>query len=169
MYPIIGIDLALSNTGVAILWENDDVAWVRTIQTTPKTPLVERSKELYSQLWDLILAYPEATIAVEVPSGSQSAHAAKALSAATAVLGCLMYDYGQPMYNWVLLDPRHIKALVGQKDVKGPARKALNIAEAERLYPNAPFRRNSQGEIFRKCEHEADALLLAHIARKMFE
>lgn len=164
---LIGLDLAFSNVGVAECWISCgalEVYNTHTVTTTPKESILVRSEELYTKLCEVITQYPQdkLTVSVEVPAGSQSAHAAKALSAATAVLGCLKATY--PLVKFIELSTREIKRLVGHKEVKGTARKKLNIQKAVELYPTAPFKRNKAGEVLSKEEHVADAVLLAHIA-----
>lgn len=166
---VIGVDLALANTGVAIIHRHEVIS-VHTVKTEKSKKkgkasddLIQRCSSLLSGLKECIESYPldKVTVAVEVPTGSKSAAAMKSLAAATGVLASL--EVILPEVEFIHLTPHDIKKLVGSPEVKREARKGLNIAKAIELYPSAPVKRNKQGSVLVNQEHVCDAILLAHI------
>lgn len=167
---VIGVDLALANTGVAVLVGGEVIhtTTITTQKSDKKTKasdqLIDRCKTLLGGLSGVIKTYPldKVTVAVEVPTGSKSAAAMKSLAAATGVLASL--EFILPEVNFIHYTPHDIKKLIGSPLVKGRDRKGLNIAKSVELYPSAPVKRNKQGSVLANEEHVCDAILLAHLA-----
>lgn len=170
MSYIIAVDLALANAGIAVI---DITGGKRTVVelTTVVTTKQKRKHDLYLRCIGLshgilnilqsYLPHQIQNIVVEIPAGSQSASAASAMASATGVMAALESHF--PLVEFVYMTTTAIKRFVGSPQLKGAQRKGLNLAAAEKLYPQAPWRRNNKGEVLKKCEHEADALLLAHL------
>jgi len=160
---IIGIDPSLRNTGLALLSENE----VRLFQiSTSKEDhdflagkqVSDWLSNMLEQLWS-----PGTEIVFEMPAGSQSQRASRA---GGVIIGVLSSVLG--LYHNTYLGASAIKKFVGSPEVKGSQRKALNVAKAYELYPNANWDVDSKGYPKRKEEHKADALLLAHIWRTKY-
>jgi len=155
---IIGIDPSLRNTGVAFIC-NNEVGLFQLSTTKEDHDFVAGRKVAYwlsnliGQLWS-----PGTPVIFEMPAGSQSQRASRAGGVIIGVLGSVLTPYPN---NY--LGPSAIKKFVGQPEVSGAKRKALNIEKAYSLYPHANWDTDSKGYPKRKEEHKADALLLAHI------
>lgn len=160
---IIGIDPSISATGVAIL--NLDTGEVLT-HTLYTEKLLEDSTDDYRRCYELgrglihlIVKYNPIKIAIEMPPGSsENARTAKMAGMCVGLLSTFYYKITH-FYNAMA-----IKRLVGYPEVKGTARKRLNIDLCNSLYPNHSLCRNSRGEVLQKENNAADALLLAYMA-----
>lgn len=164
----IGIDAAFANMGFAevvldieagdVLIRCSDLALVKTAAETSKTVRkssdeLRRAKILHTELVQrcsgLQLAF------VEVPSGSQSASAARALGIAVGVLAACPIPI-------IEVSPMEVKAVVtgGQKKATNPT-KAQVIAWAVKRWPLAPWLRAGKRDptrLIQDNEHLADAL-----------
>jgi len=163
----IGIDLSLSNTGIAII-RGTECLELYTITTDASKTFVERCQELYTELSYLASIYIDKPCqwSIEWPGGSQSARAGKFMAACTGVMASVVVQY--ELTNITNYTPFSIKKFVGSPEIKGTKRKNLNIQKADELYPEAPFNKNKKGDILKKDEHVADALLLAHMGKINF-
>ena len=165
MSYIIGIDLALANTGVAVFDTRSncilELTTVKTEKTKQIRDLLQRCKLLFSDLLDILNSYPidnTTTFVVEIPGGSQSSSAATAMSSAVGVYAGLNTLFSDSKY--IHVGPKAIKSFVGNFSVEGSKRKNLNISKAEECFPSAPFLRNNKNVILRNQEHVCDAALL---------
>lgn len=164
---IIGVDLSLSSTGICVLCTRTKDITVEVVKTSSKQDFPSRCFYLYNTLCEFYSDYEhlDPYIAVELPRGSQSSKAARASGACTAVFTCTpMWDKPKVIY-----DPKSLSDFVGHPQVKGYARKKLNIDLVQYLFPNAPLERDKKGVILRKENDKCDAILLAELAYRDFK
>jgi Holliday junction resolvasome RuvABC endonuclease subunit len=111
---------------------------------------------MYREIWKVFrdFSYGVDVICAEVSTGSQSASAAKAAGACTAILA----TYVKPI---CLVTPNEVKvALTGNRE----ATKEQMIARAFSLHPEAPWKLR-QGFPQMNQEHYADAIGVLYAAR----
>jgi Holliday junction resolvasome RuvABC endonuclease subunit len=121
---------------------------------------LRRAKELHTELQNVISVYKPHIIFTEVPSGSQSAVAAKGLGIAVGVLASIT----QPLIQVSQLEVK--LASIGKKT----ASKDEIIQWAINLYPEAPWLKHNK-KLVAKNEHIADsvAVINAGIATEEFK
>lgn len=165
----IAIDPAFANMGLARVSIDtqsgkvtcDDLKLIRTEQLDLK--VVRKSSSDLSRARVLSQALTEwcygSTIAfAEIPSGAQSAAAAKGLGIAVGVIaGCPL-----PLIE---VSPTEVKRLFGEK---GPVSKAQIITWAMKTWPQAPWLKHN-GKVTLANEHLADALAIVMAGMKTQE
>lgn len=165
----IAVDPAFANMGLARVSIDshtmkvtcDDLKLVRTEALDLK--VVRKSSSDLSRARELSQALTSwcfgSTIAfAEIPSGAQSAAAAKALGIAVGVLaGCPL-----PLIE---VSPTEVKRLFGEK---GPVSKAQIISWAMKTWPEAPWVKHN-GKVTLSNEHLADALAIVMAGIKTAE
>lgn len=165
----IAIDPAFANMGLARVSIDtqsskvacDDLKLIRTEQLDLK--VVRKSSSDLSRARVLSQALTEwcygSTIAfAEIPSGAQSAAAAKGLGIAVGVIaGCPL-----PLIE---VSPTEVKRLFGEK---GPVSKAQIITWAMKTWPQAPWLKH-KGKVTLANEHLADALAIVMAGMKTQE
>lgn len=162
---VLGVDMALANMGLVLMhWDGTtrpdalellDMAVIRTeplkgVQVRKSADEVRRARELHRALHTWALRAQVA--AVEVPSGSQSAQAARALGIAVGVLAACPI----PMLE---VSPMEVKrAVAGPAKQSKPPSKAEVIQWAVQRWPSALWpRKNPAGPVLQWAEHIADA------------
>jgi hypothetical protein len=163
----LGIDPSISATGLALICLEDLSVQTRTLSTTKKIKTsvddYRRVYELYTGILGIVNQTPRMKISIEMPPGS-------ATNARTAKMAGMCVGMLGPLYHQIthFYNAMAIKRFVGNKDIKGPDRKLLNIEKCNELYPNHDLRRNKSGNVLICENNAADALLLAHMARVNF-
>lgn len=168
MIPIraIGIDLAFANTGLSLVELHPGPGGqlelrlqdLRLITTTiskesrkavrKSSDELRRAREIHAGIAQWIDETSPSICFAEIPSGTQSASAARGLGIAVGVLA----SFTIPL---VEVNPMEVKNAV--KSGKGNPTKAEIIAWATKLWPDAPWRRHG-GRITLDNEHLADAV-----------
>lgn len=157
---IAGLDMAFANVGVALgyfdsVTEAITVNEIHTIKTEPRagkgvrmsSDELRRARWINDELTRLMATHQTSFIFGEVPSGSQSAKAARSLGIAVGILSCLK----TPLIE---VSPFEVKdRFVGDRQ----ASKDKIIRHAASLYPSLPWKRIKSG-FSGSNEHAADAI-----------
>lgn len=164
----VGIDMAFANMGLARVRITPNGSGATVLCTGLKLISTEgqdrkevrkssdelrRAKELQAEMVSFCAGVQLAF--VEVPSGSQSASAARSLGIAVGVLA----SCPRPIIE---VSPMEVKMVVtGTRDRKVKASKDDMVAWAVNLWPNAPwlrFQGKPAGRLLKTNEHLADAM-----------
>ncbi len=176
-FRAIGIDMALANMGlVAVDIDGErvtccDLTLVSTENQKGKairasSDDLRRASELYAALTGYARQHGASIAFAEVPSGSQSATAARALGIAVGVLACCPIPVIQ-------VAPMEVKRIV-QSNPKAKVSKEEIIAWARKRWPDANWlTHKSRGAVVynNSNEHLADALatIIAGLATPQFQ
>ena len=160
IFGAIGIDMAFANMGLSHVLIDGKTITIRTLRlvtTEAETTKVVRKSsdglrraiELRQALIQFCHDCPAQFAFVEVPTGSQSASAARALGIAVGVLASCPLPI-------IEVSPMEVKeAVTGNRKIK--ATKGDVIAWATKQWPDAPWIKN-HGRIIKANEHLADAM-----------
>lgn len=167
MMKFVAIDSSLANTGVAtgIIDQNGkpivkSLKLVETKKTKNKqvrasTDTIDRCRQTYKFVDEILKEERPHVIFVETPSGSQSSSGMKSYGATCQLIASLT---PAP----IELSPTEVKVLtVGNKT----ASKADMIEWAHKLYPNLEWHWHA-GKLQNKNEHLADAVAIVHAGVK---
>lgn len=176
----LGVDAAFANMGLVratiVVMSPDNIAVrvhdMRLVSTTAdeNKKVVRKSSSDLRRAQELSQALSAACkhvqyVFAEIPSGAQSAAAARALGIAVGVLA------GAPV-PLIEVSPGEVKAAVsdGMKQRKAPS-KAEVIAWAHQRWPDAPWLQDKKGKLLNANEHLADALavIMAGCATQEFK
>jgi Holliday junction resolvasome RuvABC endonuclease subunit len=159
---ILACDPSLTAWGWSIIKPNGDVAAAGVVKTKPADKklrirkgddFVRRINELYYELTGVIKKHNVKIIVSELPHGSQSATAAKALGAVTALMQVTANFYGVGL-EWY--SEGDCKAAVLQRR---SVSKADMITAISKLYKDVPWQGNKVAN-----EAIADSLAVYHVA-----
>ena len=173
LIPLVGLDAAFSNIGIAygefdldtgktrvkdihLVSTEADKAGKKVVRKSSDD--LRRARESFRGVSDFLKLYPNVRmLAAEIPSGAQSARASWALGIAVGILGSLSHEK-----SVIEVSPRETKEATGDK----LADKEDVIKWASDLYPDLPWRK-TKGRITKAGnEHMADAIAIIHAATK---
>lgn len=166
--PILGIDAAFANTGLALAYydvdsETVEVADLRLIKTEADKAgkkVVRKNSDDLRRAAEVIVGSDKALVDhqpafafAEVPTGAQSARAAWALGIAVGLIA-----HTASKVPLIQVTPKEVKDVTGEKFPD----KAQMIDWAVRKHPNAPWPKRGGKIVAGQAEHLADAVAAIH-------
>ena len=157
---IWGLDLSMSDSGVAILFENTPV-FIGNIKTNDKDTHGERLKHIYDYMLELKEKYPPEIVCIE-RGFSRFNTSTAVLYRVHGVINMLFYDIKQIYYP-----PKKVKDTI----LNGSAKKEEIMKRILEIYPNIEFQNDNESDAFAVAltyiiQEKGDVLCNAHCKKK---
>lgn len=134
---IMALDLSLTNTGIAIFDNNENVVYIDNAPTDSKDCYPLRLKAIFDKIRELANQYSPSVIVIE--KGFTRFHAStQALFRVQGVVMLAVYNYLQIFYS-----PSTIKKCVAGK---GNASKSAVLQEVVKIYPDVDIKNTDQSD-----------------------